>query len=57
LSDKQADTNNETNSVIFGRNFGVITDLQVGPDGKLYVLSNYKRDGAIFKISAKNNIN
>jgi len=57
LSDKEADTNNETGSVIFGRNFGVITDLQVGPDGNLYVLSNYKRDGTIFKISAKNNIN
>jgi len=57
LSDKKADTNNETNSIIFGRNFGVITDLQIGPDGNLYVLSNYKRDGTIFKVDAKNNIN
>jgi len=57
LSDKQANTNNETNSIIFGRNFGIITDLQIGPDGNLYVLSNYKRDGTIFKVEAKNNIN
>jgi glucose/arabinose dehydrogenase len=51
LSDGKADTNQETRSIIFGRNFGVITDLQIGPDGNLYVLSNYKHDGTIFKIS------
>ncbi len=53
LSDGKADTNQETGSIIFGRNFGVITDLQIGPDGNLYVLSNYKHDGTIFKISQK----
>ncbi len=57
LTDKTADTNYETDNVKFGRNFGVITDLQVGPDGNLYVLSNYKHDGTIFKIIAKNNLN
>ena len=57
LSDKKADTNRETGNVIFGRNFGVITDLQIGPDGNLYILSNYKHDGTIFKITAKNNTN
>jgi len=57
LSDKKADNNYETDSVTFGRNFGIITDLQLGPDGNLYVLSNYKRDGTIFKINATNNIN
>jgi glucose/arabinose dehydrogenase len=57
LSDRTADTNQETGSVIFGRNFGVITDLQIGPDGNLYVLSNYKHDGTIFKIMAKSNTN
>lgn len=55
LADKTADNNQETGSVTFGRNFGIITDLQIGPDGNLYVLSNYKHDGTIFKISAKNN--
>jgi len=57
LSDKTADTNSETGSIIFGRNFGIITDLQLGPDGNLYVLTNYKHDGTIFKISAKNSTN
>jgi aldose sugar dehydrogenase len=56
LSDKKADTNNETGSITFGRNFGIVTDLELGPDGNLYVLANYKRDGTIFKISAKNSI-
>ena len=57
LADKTADHNQETGSVTFGRNFGIITDLQIGPDGNLYVLSNYKHDGTVFKISAKNNPN
>ena len=57
LADKTADNNQETGSVTFGRNFGIITDLQIGPDGNLYVLSNYKHDGTIFKISTKNNTN
>jgi aldose sugar dehydrogenase len=58
LGDKTADTNsdNETGSITFGRNFGIITDLELGPDGNLYVLANYKHDGTIFKILAKNNI-
>jgi glucose/arabinose dehydrogenase len=57
LADKTADNNQETGGVTFGRNFGIITDLQIGPDGNLYVLSNYKHDGTVFKISAKNNTN
>lgn len=57
LSDKTADTNSETGSIIFGRNFGIITDLVLGPDGNLYVLTNYKHDGTIFRISAKNSTN
>jgi len=57
LADKTADNNQETGGVTFGRNFGIITDLQIGPDGNLYVLSNYKHDGTIFKISSKSNAN
>ena len=57
LADKTADNNQETGGVTFGRNFGIITDLQIGPDGNLYVLSNYKHDGTIFKVSAKTNTN
>lgn len=57
LADKTADNNQETGGVTFGRNFGIITDLQIGPDGNLYVLSNYKHDGTVFKVSAKTNTN
>ena len=39
LSDKIADTNKEIAEVTFGTGFGGITDMQVGPDGYLYVLS------------------
>jgi len=47
--DKQADSDTELQSVIFGEGFGVPTDLEIGPDGMLYVLS--LRDGAVYKIS------
>ena len=44
LKDKIANNNNsdELNKVIFGKGFGGITDMQVGPDGYLYVLSLYQ---------------
>ena len=35
--------------ILFGKNFGVITDMKFGPDGKLYVVSI--RDGTIYRIS------
>jgi aldose sugar dehydrogenase len=54
LLDKVANNYNETNSIIFGRNFGVVTDLQKGPDGNLYILGQHKRGGTIFKIITKN---
>ena len=49
LADKIADTDSETQSVIFGEGFGGVTDLKVGlGDGYLYVLSI--RNGALYKI-------
>lgn len=42
LEDKKADNIEELRGVIFGENFGGITDLKVGPDGHLYVLSLYQ---------------
>ena len=44
LADKVANSNGELNKggVVLGKRFGAITDLQVGPDGYLYVLSLYK---------------
>ena len=41
LKDKIVHNDNETDSVTFARGFGGITDIQVGPDGYLYVLSLY----------------
>lgn len=49
LADKVADTDSELQSIIFGEGFGVPTDLEVGPDGMLYVTS--LRDGAVYRIS------
>ncbi|HZD35260.1 MAG TPA: PQQ-dependent sugar dehydrogenase [Nitrososphaeraceae archaeon] len=49
LADKIADNYEELEPVIFGRGFGVITDMKDNPyDGYLYVLGY---DGSIYKIS------
>ncbi len=48
LSDKIANTPQESQLAVFGRGLGTITDLQVGPDGYLYVLSY--TNGAIYRI-------
>jgi glucose/arabinose dehydrogenase/plastocyanin len=44
LSDKAANSPNELKNgrIIFGKRFGGITDMQVGPDGYLYVLTLYQ---------------
>ena len=47
LDDKVADTPDELQSVVFGQGFGVITDVQVGPDGYLYILGI---NGSIYRI-------
>ena len=47
LDDKVADTPQEIQDIIFGKGFGVITDIQVGSDGYLYILGI---DGTIYKI-------
>jgi aldose sugar dehydrogenase len=52
LGDKIANTTAEINEseILFGRGFGGITDIEVGPyDGNLYVLSY--RDGTLYRIS------
>jgi glucose/arabinose dehydrogenase len=50
LSDLVADNNDsELDEVILGAGFNGITDLKVGPDGLLYVISLL--DGAIYRIS------
>jgi aldose sugar dehydrogenase len=47
LADKVADTHDEIQSIVFGQGFGVITDIQVGPDGYLYLLGI---NGNIYRI-------
>lgn len=49
LADKVANSDSELQSIIFGDGFGVPTDLEIGPDGMLYVTS--LRDGAVYRIS------
>ena len=39
LEDKVADLRGEASSKIFGKGFIAITDLEVSPDGYLYILS------------------
>jgi glucose/arabinose dehydrogenase len=41
LKDRVANNTAELGKIIFGKGFGGITDLEVGPDGYLYVLALY----------------
>jgi glucose/arabinose dehydrogenase len=43
LSDKVVDRNEEIHSKIWAQDMGIITDMDFGPDGYLYVLSNEGR--------------
>ena len=47
LEGKVANSPEDLRSVIFGHGFGTITDLEVGPDGFLYVLTF---DGTMYRI-------
>jgi glucose/arabinose dehydrogenase len=53
LRDKVADNltfhdMTESESLLFGKNFGIVTDIQTGPNGNLFVVS--LSDGAIYEI-------
>jgi glucose/arabinose dehydrogenase len=51
LEDKVAQTDDELEDIIFGRDFGGITDIEVGPyDGYMYIVSITQ--GKIYKISS-----
>ena len=39
----------ESESLLFGRNFGVVTDIKTGPNGNLFVVS--LSNGAVYEIS------
>lgn len=49
LSDNVASRGEPTDELVFGTGFGCITDIEVGPDGLLYVLSLSK--GTILRIA------
>ena len=48
LQDKVVNLGESLDEVIFGSGFGCITDLEVGPDGLLYIVS--LSEGTIFRI-------
>jgi glucose/arabinose dehydrogenase len=50
LADRALDPGDEVDDILFGTGFGGITDVEVGPDGYLYVLTFQDDDGSIFRI-------
>jgi len=44
LNDLIADSPEEAESILFGRNLGIITDIKLGPDGYLYFISMVQGD-------------
>lgn len=52
LKDRVANSTQELEDVVFAQNFGVITDMDIGPDGYLYILSHNNNNVGIFRIVA-----
>lgn len=52
LSDRVANVDDPLDEIVFGTGFGCITDLEVGPDGLLYITSF--SHGAIYRMVPKN---
>ncbi|CAN5526624.1 hypothetical protein BH18THE1_BH18THE1_14820 [soil metagenome] len=52
LTDLVYSKKDDSSKIVFGENFGVVTDLKVGPDGYLYVVSGSGETGkgAIYRI-------
>ena len=48
LSDLLADSQTELNQLLFGTDFGIVTDIQVGPDGAVYISS--LTNNAIYRV-------
>jgi aldose sugar dehydrogenase len=55
LADLVLDKKDDTDMIKFGENFGIITDLDIGPDGYLYILCEFKdiHQGSIYRIIPK----
>jgi glucose/arabinose dehydrogenase len=56
LGDKVADSPEELHDVILGQGFGHITDIEVGPDGYLYILSHHMDEVSIYRIVSSNQL-
>ena len=51
LADGVANADQEVERVIFGKGMGIISDLEVGPDGYLYILTGVRdTEGKIYRI-------
>jgi len=52
LSDSVLNRKDNAGQITFGENFGIVTDMQVGPDGYLYIVSGNRGTdaGAIYRI-------
>ncbi len=52
LADLVFNKKDNASQIIFGQNFGIVTDMKVGPDGYLYVVSGDRGidEGAIYRI-------
>jgi glucose/arabinose dehydrogenase len=51
LADKVADSTDEIEDYTFAENMGIITDVEIGPDGNLYVLTGVRQpEGKIYRI-------
>ena len=54
LVDKMADVDAELEPVTLGRNFGVITDIEINSyDDKIYVVNGQTNNGKIYQIYPK----
>ena len=51
LEDKIANTFGEMKDAIFANGFGRITDLEIGPDGYMYVLSSEDDGTVVYRIT------
>jgi glucose/arabinose dehydrogenase len=51
LSDKIANNTGEINDLVFANGFGRVTDMEIGPDGLLYVLSTDNDLTSVYRIS------
>lgn len=51
LSDKIANNTGEMNDLVFANGFGRVADMEIGPDGLLYVLSTDNDLTSVYRIS------